>query len=32
MLFGKNEIIIWDEIKNIVRNIVGNMLCFSFLT
>jgi len=32
MLFGENEIVMWDEIKNIVGNIAGNMLCFSFLT
>jgi len=32
MLFGENEIVMLDEIKNIVRNIVENMLCFSLLT
>jgi len=31
-LFGKNEIVMSDEIINIIGNIVGNMLCFNFLT
>jgi len=32
MLFEENESVMWNEIKNIVGNIVGNMLCFTFLT
>jgi len=32
MLFGENEKVMWNEIKNIVENIVENMLYFTFLT
>jgi len=32
MFFGENKIVMLDEIKNIVENIVENTLCFSFLT
>jgi hypothetical protein len=31
MLFGENENVMWNEIKNIVGNIAENMLCFTFL-
>jgi len=32
MFSGENKIVMLDEIKNIVENIVENMLCFNFLT
>jgi len=32
MLFEENERVMWNEIKKIVGNIAGNMLCFTFLT
>jgi len=32
ILFGENENVMCNEKKNIVENIVENMLCFTFLT
>jgi len=32
MLFSENEILMFDEINNIVGNIIRSMLCFNLLT